>query len=105
MKGSRRSNTFSCIPTVFWAAIVVLTSNEGCLGAQYRLAPGDTVEVSVGGVPEQRNRVQIQIDGTIALPGVGTVDVAGLTPAELQVRMETLLQSKILRQRALALLS
>ena len=51
-------------------------------------------------MPEQRNRVQIQIDGTIALPGVGTVEVAGLTPAELQTRMETLLQSKILRQRS-----
>ncbi|MDB5618254.1 polysaccharide biosynthesis/export family protein [Tardiphaga sp.] len=100
MNGKRRSKTFSCIPTVFWAVIVVLTSSEGSLGAQYRLAPGDTVEVSVGGVPDQRNRVQIQIDGTIALPGVGTVEVAGLSPAELQTRMETLLQARILRQRS-----
>jgi polysaccharide export outer membrane protein len=99
MQGNRRSNTFGCIPTVFGAAIVVLTGSADCLGAQYRLAPGDTVEVSVGGLPDQRNRMQIQIDGTIALPGVGTVDVADLTPAELQSRMETLLQSKILRQR------
>src|SRR3981189_2492824 len=99
MQGNRRSNTFGCIPTVFGAAIVVLTGSADCLGAQYRLAPGDTVEVSVGGLPDQRNRMQIQIDGTIALPGVGTVDVADVTPAELQSRMETLLQSKILRQR------
>jgi polysaccharide export outer membrane protein len=56
--------------------------------------------VSVGGAPDQRNRVQIQIDGTIALPAVGTVEVAGLTPAELQTHMETLLQSRILRQRS-----
>jgi polysaccharide export outer membrane protein len=100
MKGNHRSNTFSWIPTAFWAVVVVLTSSEGCLGAQYRLAPGDTVEVSVGGAPDQRNRVQIQIDGTIALPAVGTVEVAGLTPAELQTHMETLLQSRILRQRS-----
>jgi polysaccharide export outer membrane protein len=100
MKGNHRNSAFSCIPTLFWAVIVLLTSSEGSLGAQYRLAPGDTVEVSVGGLLDQRNRVQIQIDGTIALPGVGTVEVAGLTPAELQTRMETLLQSRILRQRS-----
>lgn len=100
MNNHRRSNALSCIPVVLWAAIVVLAGTEGSLGAQYRLAPGDTVEVSVGGVPDQRNRAQIQIDGTIAVPGVGTVEVAGLTPAELQTRMETLLQSRVLRQRS-----
>jgi len=100
MQGNHRSNTFSRIPAMFWAAVAVLMSGQACLGAQYKLAPGDTVEVSIGGVPEQRNRMQIQIDGTIALPWVGTMTVAGLTPAELQTRMETLLQSKILRQRS-----
>ena len=100
MKDRRRSVAFSRIPAIFWAAIVVLASSEASPAGQYRLAPGDTVEVSVGGVPDQRNRVQIQIDGTIALPGVGTVEVAGLTPAELQSRMETLLQSRILRHRS-----
>src|SRR4051812_45817467 len=100
MKGNHRNSAFSCLPTLFWAVMVVLTSSEASLGAQYRLAPGDTVEVSVGGLLDQRNRVQIQIDGTIALPGVGTVEVAGLTPSELQTRMETLLQSRILRQRS-----
>lgn len=100
MKGNRRNSTFGRIPAVLWAAIVVLASGETSLGAQYRLAPGDTVEVSVGGVPDQRNRAQIQIDGTIALPGVGTVEIAGLTPTELQSRIETLLQSRILRHRS-----
>ena len=100
MQGNHRSNTFSRIPTVFWAAVAILMSGQNCLGAQYKLAPGDTVEVSIGSAPEQRNRVQIQIDGTIALPWVGTMNVAGLSPAELQTHMETLLQSKILRQRS-----
>jgi polysaccharide export outer membrane protein len=99
MKSKKRGKIFSCFSTVLWAGIVVFTSNEVCLGAQYKLAPGDTIEVSVGGLPDQRNRAQIQIDGTIALPGVGTVEVAGLTPAEMQSRIETLLQSRILRQR------
>jgi polysaccharide export outer membrane protein len=99
MKSKKRGNILTCFSTVLWAGIVVFTSNEVCLGAQYKLAPGDTVEVSIGGLPDQRNRAQIQIDGTIALPGVGTVEVAGLTPAEMQSRIEALLQSRILRQR------
>jgi len=97
MKGNRPSSAFTFICTV----VVVLASSQNCLGAApYKLAPGDTVEVSVGGLPVQRHRAQIQIDGTIALPGVGTVDVAGLTSAELQTRMESLLQSRVLRQRS-----
>ncbi|SDP25311.1 polysaccharide biosynthesis/export family protein [Afipia sp. GAS231] len=96
MNGNRPSSAFGCI----CAIVAVLASSGNCLGAQYKLAAGDTVEVSVGGMPEQRKRMQIQIDGTIVLPGVGTVDVAGLTSAELQTRMETLLQSRVLRQRS-----
>ena len=99
MKRKKHGKIFGCISTVFWAGIVVFTSNEGCLGAQYKLAPGDTVEVSIDGLPDQRSRGQIQIDGTIAVTGVGTVEVAGLTPSEMQGRIETLLQSRILRHR------
>ena len=99
MKSKKRGKIFTRFSTVLWAGIVVFTSNEVCLGAPYKLAPGDTVEVSIGSLPDQRNRAQIQVDGTIALPGVGPVEVAGLTPAEMQSRLETLLQSRILRQR------
>lgn len=81
------------------AAILFLTASGLALAAPYRLAPGDTIEISIGGLPDQRNRTQIQSDGTIPLPGGGTVEVAGLTPAQMQSRIETLLQARILRQR------
>lgn len=81
---------------------IILTSflvlfSSSALGAPYKLAPGDTIEVTIAGAPGQR--AQLQMDGTIVLPTVGTVEVAGLTPTELQGRMETLLQSRVLRQR------
>ena len=57
------------------------------------------MEVSIGGASEQSHRAQIQIDGTITISGIGTVEVAGMTTAELQNRRETLLQSKVVRQR------
>lgn len=67
--------------------------------AQYRLSPGDAVEIAIAGLPDQRHRVVIQADGTIVLPSVGSVSVAGLTPAELQAHMEAVLPTKVLRQR------
>lgn len=41
----------------------------------------------------------VQMDGTIALPEVGMVSVGGLTPAELQTHMETILTARIFHQR------
>jgi len=67
--------------------------------AEYHLAPGDTVEVAVYGIPDQHYRALVQTDGSVTLPGVGTVAVEGLTQAELQQRMETLLPTKIFRYR------
>jgi polysaccharide biosynthesis/export protein len=65
----------------------------------YRLTPGDTVEIALSGLPEQRQRTVIQLDGTIALPAVGSVTVAGLTSTELQSKMEALLPTKVFRHR------
>ena len=99
MNRTERSKAFSRILSAAWMAIFMVSASHACFADQYKLAAGDTVEVSIGGASEQRHRAQIQTDGTIVLAGIGTVNVAGLTTAELQTRMETLLQSRILRQR------
>ncbi|MER8825482.1 polysaccharide export protein [Mesorhizobium sp. M0938] len=65
----------------------------------YRLSAGDTVEIGIASIPERTQRATVQMDGTIALPEVGMVSVGGLTPAELQTRMETILPTKIFHQR------
>lgn len=95
---NNRILTFAC--AFFLANLAIAPIARAGSSAQYRLAPGDTVEVAVGRLPEQRSRVQIQIDGTIVLPGIGSISIAGLTPAELQTNMETLLSTRIFRQRA-----
>jgi polysaccharide biosynthesis/export protein len=67
--------------------------------AEYHLAPGDTVDVAVYGLPDQHFRAPVQLDGSISLPGVGAVAVSGMTQLQLQQRMETLLPTKIFRYR------
>ncbi|MER8387621.1 polysaccharide export protein [Mesorhizobium sp. M0166] len=65
----------------------------------YRLSAGDAVEIGIASIPERTQRAVVQMDGTIALPEVGMVSVGGLTPAELQTRMQTILPTKIFHQR------
>lgn len=65
----------------------------------YQLSPGDTVEVGIASVPDWPRRAVVQMDGTIALPEVGMISVAGLTSTELQIRMATILPTKIFHIR------
>lgn len=65
----------------------------------YQLSPGDTVEIGIASIPDRTQRAVVQMDGTIALPEVGMISVGGLTSAQLQTRMETILPSKIFRMR------
>ncbi|MER8380371.1 polysaccharide export protein [Mesorhizobium sp. M0815] len=65
----------------------------------YRLSAGDTVEIGIASIPERTQRAVVQMDGTIAFPEVGMVSVGGLSPAELQTRMQTILPTKIFHHR------
>jgi polysaccharide export outer membrane protein len=78
----------------------VLALGAGQAQAAYRLAPGDTVEVAVAGLPELKQRAPIQLDGTISIPAIGTLQVAGATPAEVQAQIEAALSTRPLRQRS-----
>jgi polysaccharide export outer membrane protein len=98
MKQGLRSSIQDFAWSGMLAALVLLASAKSS-AAEYRIAPGDVIEVTIAGVPEQRQRATVQFDGTISLPGVGSVVVGGLAPTELQARMETLLPTRILKVR------
>jgi polysaccharide biosynthesis/export protein len=68
--------------------------------ADYRLSPGDTVEIDVASMPDGAQRAAIQLDGTISIPEAGRIPVAGLTLAELQTRMESVLPTKMFHFRS-----
>lgn len=80
------------------AGITLLWAHGACR-AEYQLAPGDVVEIAVASMPELRQRIPVQPDGTIIIPMLGAVMAAGSTPLELQDRVETAFAAKILRQR------
>ncbi|AZO77562.1 MULTISPECIES: polysaccharide biosynthesis/export family protein [unclassified Bosea (in: a-proteobacteria)] len=84
----------------FLAAVglVLLSALVPCR-AEYQLSPGDIVEITVAGMPDLKQRVPIQLDGTITLPIVGAIAAAGSTPADVRARVEMALAAKVLRQR------
>ncbi|ABY31941.1 polysaccharide export protein [Methylorubrum extorquens PA1] len=65
----------------------------------YRLQPGDAIEVAVAGQPDLRARATVQIDGTISLPTIGTLLVAGETTGEVMAKIEAVLASRLLRRQ------
>jgi polysaccharide export outer membrane protein len=56
----------------------------GAAAQDYRLQPGDTIEVSVLEDPGLNRQVLIRPDGKVSLPLAGTVQAAGLTPEAVQ---------------------
>ncbi|MFI5412043.1 polysaccharide biosynthesis/export family protein [Kaistia sp. UC242_56] len=67
--------------------------------AEYRISPGDTVQINIATIPDGAHQAVVQLDGTIALPQIGMMPVAGLTLAELQARLERTLPATIFRIR------
>ena len=67
--------------------------------AEYRLHVGDVIEISVARLPALKQRVPVQLDGTISFPLLGTLPVANLSPAEVQAKVQAMLAAKVFPQR------
>ena len=68
--------------------------------AEYHLDVGDVLEISVAGVPDLRQRVAVQLDGSISYPLLGTFVVAGLPPSEVLAKIRATLPTRVFRQRS-----
>lgn len=58
----------------------------------YRIGPNDQLSITVVDAPDLSNPVRVAADGDIAMPLLGTVKAAGLTPRELAMLLEALLR-------------
>src|ERR1700737_4365207 len=72
-------------------------SSLGKTDAEYRLGPGDLIEISVFGVESFHHTVRISASGIIKLPLLDPVAAAGLTPAELEQRLTSLLDGDVIK--------
>lgn len=69
------------------------------MGEEYRLEVGDVIEVSIAGMPEMRQRLPIQLDGSISFPRLGRLAVAGTTIAETEHSIQAALSSQLFHQK------
>ena len=60
-------------------------------GTDYRIGPGDVLEITVFDNVDLSRTPTVQTSGVIALPLLGEVAVAGLTPPEVRQKLTTLL--------------
>lgn len=81
------------------AALTVAALALGSLSAassEYRLRAGDVIEVSVAGLPQFGQRAPVQLDGTITIPPIGSLEVQGQTLGEVRDRIQIAFTSRIL---------
>jgi polysaccharide biosynthesis/export protein len=64
---------------------------------EYRLSPGDLLDISVFQVPDLTKEVQIDATGQISLPLIGEMNAAGDTAAALETEIAAKLRAKYLQ--------
>jgi polysaccharide biosynthesis/export protein len=65
--------------------------------AEYRITPQTLVEITVYGLPEMTRVVRVNGKGQFSMPLIGTVDALGLTGAELERRIASMLAESFLQ--------
>jgi polysaccharide export outer membrane protein len=68
--------------------------------AQYTLAAGDILEISVVGLPELRQKATVDLDGTVIFPVLGSVQAEGQSLGQLTATVRSRLGRTILQQRS-----
>ncbi|HJP67377.1 MAG TPA: polysaccharide biosynthesis/export family protein [Sphingomicrobium sp.] len=63
----------------------------------YHIGPFDKLEITVFGVPELSGKFQVDAAARLSLPLAGTVDAAGLTPAELAQAIDARLRGNFVK--------
>lgn len=97
----KRSGSFQTKLLLAWSLLVCAMPGPAVQAGQtdYRLVAGDVIEISAANAPDLRQRVPVQLDGTISLPLVGTIPAEGLPFSEIRNRIQLALASRVARVR------
>lgn len=99
MKSLRRHRCSKAHCVTLITTTLVLLWSATASRAEYHLSVDDVLEIAVAGIPDLKQRVAVQVDGTISFPVMGTITVAGLTAAQMRDRVRAALATKMFRQR------
>jgi protein involved in polysaccharide export with SLBB domain len=88
------SELFSNVPTTFAPA------SDISVPADYVLGPGDMISVQFYGNDNQLLQLPVNRDGTIQVPGIGPVQVAGMTFEEMRDRFTQRINEQMIGVRA-----
>ncbi len=72
--------------------ISAAVSTSWAHGSQYRLGPGDKIEVWVGQDPTLNRQLVVRPDGRISMPLAGHLNASGLTPEQFESALRKRLQ-------------
>ncbi len=75
-----------------------ISSPETGSSAAYRIGPKDLLAIQVAEVPELDVERRVSEEGTISLPSLGEVGVAGLTADPAAARLKSLLEAKYINR-------
>lgn len=87
---------FKMLGLPVWIAAALTLGLSCSAAADYRLRAGDVIEVSVAGLPQLGQRAPVQLDGSITIPTIGTLDVEGATLAEVRNRIQAAFTGRLL---------
>jgi polysaccharide biosynthesis/export protein len=105
-KPGRGCSSMNPYVRIVWMALIAVLPLAGCSPgsdlpvltakpdvSSYHLGPGDRLEIKVLGADELAGQYSVQDDGTIKMLMVGEVPAAGLTPEQVQARIEEKLRA------------
>lgn len=90
----------SSFQTFLAAVAMILILHPAKALAEYLVAPGDTLEISIVSLPELRQRTQVNLEGQVSYPLLGSMSVAGLSLIEIQSKLKNELTNKSVRNRS-----
>ncbi|RLA89111.1 MAG: hypothetical protein DRG20_05135, partial [Deltaproteobacteria bacterium] len=79
---------------LFPQQLSLLSEQKRPISKDYKIGPGDLLDISVFGVEDLQTKVRVSSSGLVTLPLIGVISVNGLTSYELEKKIEKVLGKK-----------
>jgi polysaccharide biosynthesis/export protein len=92
----KRTASIIIFSLIFWSlpSKAVPQQENAAFAIEYKIGARDLLEITVFELPELNQSVRVSEDGSITLPLLGKVSIAGLTKEELEKKLAALLFEK-----------